>query len=115
MKIKNELQKIFRHKQSCKGQAENETVGKPKFFNNWENVRCVHVNTLNSCRSCNIKISLAGRRNKSNTKHHHSDDTEDRSNASTNKTFISCDYDGWPQICTKAKFTQFKHIDRWLT
>jgi hypothetical protein len=61
---------------------------------------------MNSCRSCNIKISLAGRRNKSNTNHYPSDNTEDRSNASTNKTFICCDYDGWPQICTKEKFTQ---------
>ncbi len=72
------------------GQAENETVGIPEFFNKWENVRCVHVNTLNSCRSCNIKISLAGRRNKSNTNHYPSDDTEDRSNVSTNKTCTSC-------------------------
>jgi hypothetical protein len=45
-------------------------VGKPEFFNKWENVRYVHVNTLNSWRSCNIKISLAGRRNKSNTNHY---------------------------------------------
>jgi hypothetical protein len=65
---------------------------------------------MNSCRSCNIKISLAGRRNKSNTNHYPSDDTEDRSNVSTNKTFIFCDYDGWPQICTKEKFTQCTQI-----